>query len=40
MITAKRIIGNNRLRDQAYKEINFESVYYYDYVPKTPAEGK
>ncbi|CDW90589.1 UNKNOWN [Stylonychia lemnae] len=39
VITAKRIMANPKLRDNAYNEINFERVYYYDYVPKTREEG-
>ena len=37
--TAKRILANPKLRESAYKEINFEKVYYYSYTPKTKEEG-
>jgi len=33
LITAKRILANPKLRNSAYEQINFEKVYYYDYIP-------
>eukprot|EP00347_Sterkiella_histriomuscorum_P014060 403362312 len=38
--TAKRIIKNPKLREKAFKELNFEKIYYYDYIPKSKEEGK
>lgn len=38
--TAKRILGNNKLRDKIFKDLNFEQVYYYEYKPKHKEEGK
>jgi FtsZ-binding cell division protein ZapB len=39
VITAKRILGNPRLKNKAFKEINFEQNYYYDYIPQAKEEG-
>lgn len=39
VITAKRIMQNPRLREKAYKEINYEQIHYYDYIPKNKREG-
>lgn len=33
------MLANPRMRENAYKEINFEKVYYYEYQPKTKEEG-
>jgi hypothetical protein len=31
---AKRVMKNPRLKESAYKQMNFDSFIYYDYVPK------
>jgi uncharacterized LabA/DUF88 family protein len=33
------MLQSPKLRENAYKEINFDKVYYYEYVPKTKEEG-
>lgn len=34
------MLATPKLRDKAYKEINFEKVYYYEYEPQSKAEGQ